>query len=119
VYPDFHFKYPDETFSKLFQVPFYKKIFATGCLKKNEDLGNIYEKETKKYRLYALEKPIKFKEVYFCRLHKEKLEYFVVNEEIDSFKITTKNNIKNFVILYNFEEKILVILLISLIVILK
>jgi hypothetical protein len=33
------------------------------------------------------------------------MEYLEVNDEIDSPKVTTKNNNnKNFVILYNFEE---------------
>jgi hypothetical protein len=104
MYPVFQFNNPRKIIFSFLKVPFKDKVIGIAYFNKNEDLRNIYEKETKKWTLYALKKSINLKGIHFCRLENEKLEYIEVNEEINSSKIVTKNNNNNFVILYNFEE---------------
>jgi hypothetical protein len=102
----FHFNNPEETFSKLFQVPFNQKDTAVVCFNKKQDLGNIYDKENNKYTFFALGKPFEFKGVYFCGLEKGKgkVESFEVKDELNSPKVIIQNNNNNFVILFKFEE---------------
>jgi hypothetical protein len=58
------------------------------------------------YTFFALGKPFKEKGVYFFGVDKltGKVEYFEVKDEINSPKVITRNNNKNFIILYNFQE---------------
>jgi hypothetical protein len=50
-HPVFHYKNPEQTFSKLVQTPFNQKDSTAVCFnkKEKEDLGNIYDKEDQIY----------------------------------------------------------------------
>jgi hypothetical protein len=63
---------------KLFQVPFNKKDLPIPCFNKNENLGNIYDKEKNIYTFFALGKPFEFKGVFFVHEIKEKEKWDIL-----------------------------------------
>jgi hypothetical protein len=86
----------------LLDSPFETQKRFNECFQK-ESVGKIYNAEEDKYRFFAIGKPNKFKELYFCRLIKLTLE--ILECDVDNDKVNKVSDNEKYVFLYRSDGK--------------